>query len=391
VGWSSNERALVVEHLLLRPKFPGDALFPACAEGPCRTCGDQDPYSFRLTFVAPGWTTPFNTNLEMRGFADRTIRQETPSHLVVKACWVGNDGFIQNPCDSVIGELADLLIAKGRTAEDVRPSETEACGCALAIYKAFSSAFQNWYQDKTLTYFHADVLVERLSAELRDRSNPTEVTCAAVLNEALWTDILAIMVKYFAVIVERGWQFERFEDAWCKWLDANNVIDWTEERLQDRVEAILRENLNIQPDGRSPAEDELCKCAAVILLKYGMAFYEWMSANVKAGTALNDFPPFTPDPVSLCEGLSFKEGTDQRIATLLKDSYERYKNVSYRLWIVVNLLAGLRSTYPAATLHDCDEGSDENPVRLGKTALGQYPLRETLSPSDASGAGPANG
>ena len=391
LGWSSNERALVVEHLLLRPKFPGDALFPACTEGPCQTCGDQDPYSFRLTFVMPGWTTPFNTNLAMRGFADRTIRQETPSHLVVKICWVGNDGFIENPCDPVIGELADLLIAKGRTAQDARPSDTEACSCALAIYEAFSSAFQNWYEDKTLTYFHTDVLVERLLAEFRGRVNPADVPCGAVLKEALWAEILPIMVKYFTDIVQRGWQFERFEDAWCKWLDANADadIDWTEERLQDRVEAILGENLNIGPDERSPAEDELCKCAAGILLKYGMAFYEWMSANVKAGTALDAFPPFTPAPVSLCEGLSFKEGTDQRIATFLKDSYERYKNVSYRLWIVVNLLAGLRSTYPAATLHDCDDGSDENPVRLGMTTLGrQYPLRET---SDPSGAAPANG
>ncbi len=96
--WSSNERAIVVEHLLLRPKFPGDALYPACTDGACKTCGDEDPYSFRLTLVMPGWTAPFNTNLNMRDFAERTIRQETPSHLLAKICWVGNDGFIEDPC-----------------------------------------------------------------------------------------------------------------------------------------------------------------------------------------------------------------------------------------------------------------------------------------------------
>jgi len=389
-GWSSNERAVVVEHILLRPKFPGDALFPVCTDGPCNTCGDEDPYSFRLTFVMPGWTAPLNVNLEMRDFADRTIRQETPSHLLGKTCWVGNDGFVENPCDPVIGELADLLMTKGRTVQGAWPSEKEACSCALAIYNAFSSAFQNWYEDKTLTYFHADVVTVQLSAEFRERINPTEVICAAILNEALWADILAIMVKYFTEIVQRGWQFERFEDAWCKWLDANAVMDWTEQRLQDRVEAILLGNLSVGLGGRVPAKDELCKCAAAILMKYGVAFYEWMSTNVKAGTALQDFPPFTPDPVSLCEGLSFKAGTDQTIGALLKDRYERYKNVSYRLWIVVNLLAGLRSTYPGATLHDCDEGSDQNPVRLGKTALGNYPLRQTVSPSDSPGPAPSD-
>ena len=65
-GWSSNERAIVAEHLLLRPKFPGDALFPACSDGPCATCGDEDPYSFRLTLVMPGWSGPFSINMDMR-------------------------------------------------------------------------------------------------------------------------------------------------------------------------------------------------------------------------------------------------------------------------------------------------------------------------------------
>jgi len=72
------ERCIIVEHLLLRPKFPGDALYPACTDGPCMPCGEEDPYSFRLTFVMPAWIKPFYTSLEMRDFADRTIRQETP-------------------------------------------------------------------------------------------------------------------------------------------------------------------------------------------------------------------------------------------------------------------------------------------------------------------------
>lgn len=390
MGWSSNERAIVVEHILLRPKFPGDVLFPACTDGPCKTCGDEDLYSFRLTFVMPGWTMPFNTNLAMRDFADRTIRQETPSHLLGKICWVGNDGFIENPCDPVIDELAELLLSKGRTAGNTKPAEADACSCALAIYKAFSQVFRNWYEDKTLTYFHSDALAELLETEFRAKVNPAEVSCAAVLDEALWSDILVIMVKYFGQIALPGWQFERFEDAWCKWLDVNAGFDWTEERVQDRVEAMLRANVGADSGAKTPEKDELCKCAASIVTKYGMAFHRWMDANVKAGTAFEEFPPFTPDPITLCVGLTFKPGTDTSIAALLKDRYDAYKEVSYRLWIVVNLLADLRNTYPGATLHDCDEGSDQNPVRLGKTILGNYPLRQTLSPSDFSGPIPSD-
>src|SRR5665648_1303714 len=106
----------------------------------------------------PGWTAPFNINLDMRRFADRTIRYELPSHLLGKICWVGNDGFIENSFDPVITVLADLLMQKGITKDGIRPSEAEACACSLALYTAFSNAFSTWYEDKTLTFLHADAL-----------------------------------------------------------------------------------------------------------------------------------------------------------------------------------------------------------------------------------------
>ncbi|MDF2460012.1 MAG: hypothetical protein K0S79_2428, partial [Nitrospira sp.] len=170
----------------------------------------------------------------------------------------------------------------------------------------------------------------------------------------------------------------------------NAGFDWTQERVQDRVEAMLRANLNTDPGANAPGKDELCRCAAAIVTTYGMAFYEWMDANVKAGTAREDFPPFAPASITLCAGLSFKPGTETAISALLKDRYDAYTETSYRLWIVVNLLANLQSTYPGATLHDCDEGSDQNPVRLGKTALGNYPLRPTWPPSESPGPVPSD-
>lgn len=390
MGWSSNERAIVVEHLLLRPKFPGDALYPVCTVGACGTCGDEDPYSFRLTFVMPGWTAPFNTNLEMRNFADRTIRQEMPSHLLGKICWVGNDGFIENPCDPVISELAELLMLKGRNADGRQPAEPDACNCALAIYTAFSRQFAIWYADKTLDYFHSDALDEALKTDVLTKVLPSEIPCTAILDEAVWQGVQSIMAKYFHYIALNGWQFERFEAAWCKWLEVNAGFDWTEERVQERVEAILRSNIEPNARAKTLDTDELCKCAAAIVTKYGMDFHCWMDAKVKAGRALESFPPFTPDPIPLCAGLTFKPGTETTITALLTERYVAYQETSYRLRIVVNLLANLRNTYPGATLHDCDDGSDQNPVRLGKTALGNYPLRQTLSSSDSPGPAPSD-
>ena len=39
---------------------------------------------------------------------------------------------------------------------------------------------------------------------------------------------------------------------------------------------------------------------------------------------------------------------------------------------LIDILQRLKSVYPAATLHDCVEGEDENPVRLGSTVLGLF-------------------
>jgi hypothetical protein len=97
--------------------------------------------------------------------------------------------------------------------------------------------------------------------------------------------------------------------------------------------------------------------------------------------------------------LTFRAGTAARLEALLAERYGAYAEVSYRLRIVLRLLARLRNSYPGATLHDCDDGSDLNPVRLGSTALGNYPRRragpasspaapsrEALTPRVAAGA-----
>ena len=40
--------------------------------------------------------------------------------------------------------------------------------------------------------------------------------------------------------------------------------------------------------------------------------------------------------------------------------------------VLVNLVFHLHSEYPVATLHDCNESTNENPVVLGKTILGSF-------------------
>ncbi|USX24238.1 hypothetical protein NHH73_16555 [Oxalobacteraceae bacterium OTU3CINTB1] len=372
LSWSANYRGIVVEHLLLRPKFPGDALIAPCSDAGCTACDDADPYSFRLSFVMPGWTAPFNDNLDLRGFADRTIQQELPSHLLAKVCWVVNDGFIVNPCEPVVGDVAELLQAEGLTNDGKRSGGVAACACAEALYEGFSAIFNSWYADKTLWYWQPDALESALVNAFASKPEASDFACTTVLEEALFAKVKNLMLAHFKEVVLNGWQFERFENAWCAWLQANAPFDWTTERVQARVQAILAEGLEGPVEG---GEAALCRCAAGIVLPWGLAFDAWIEANMIAGRAPAEFTAFTPQPVQPCPGMTFKADTASRVEDLLRARYAAYTEVSYRLRIVLALLAKLRNTYPGATLHDCDDGSDLNPVRLGSTALGRQPRR----------------
>lgn len=93
------QKVLVIEHLLLRPRFwpsknipTGDPLLSICIGPNCQLCGDEDPYSFRITVVLSGEQTSglANQGIAFRRYAENAIRMETPAHIGVKICWVSN-------------------------------------------------------------------------------------------------------------------------------------------------------------------------------------------------------------------------------------------------------------------------------------------------------------
>jgi hypothetical protein len=48
---------------------------------------ENDPYSFRIAVVLPGWTERFS-DPNFRQFAERVIREETPAHIHARICWI---------------------------------------------------------------------------------------------------------------------------------------------------------------------------------------------------------------------------------------------------------------------------------------------------------------
>lgn len=358
-GAVAHARSVVVEHLLLRPKFPGDALYPACSDDGCHTCGDEDPYSFRLTFVVPGWTAPLSTDITMRRFAERTVQEQTPAHLLVKTCWVGNDGFVHDPCDPVVDRLAALL---GTRVEDPEA----ACTCAEEIYEAHATAFHTWLTTHALSTLPADAIVGDLLELFDQEVDLGGVACASLIDPALQDELRQLLAEHFTETARHGYQFERFHDAWCRWLEADSAIDWTQERLQETVV----EQLAGAVTGAPVSREVLCDCAATILARVGTEFMDWMETNLATGRPPSEFPPFLPPALPPCAGPTFDAGAMNDLRDLLTQRYRGYVEVSYRLHVLVRALADLRSTYPRATLHDCDAGSDVNPVRLGHSAIG---------------------
>jgi hypothetical protein len=306
----------------------------------------------------PGWTEPFSTNLTMRAYADRTIGEQTPSHLLGKTCWVGNDGYLTDPCDPMVEKVASDLVDAVGDADD-------ACACAAEVYAAYGDVFAAWLEAHPLVIDPPDVLAAALDAVFDAEVDLSAVACIAVIDATLRATVQARLVEHFVDIARHGYQFERFEEAWCAWADAEAAMDWTQERLQDTVTELLAAGATSSPD-----HEALCGCAAKVLAAFGSEFREWLGANIATGALPSDFTAFSPATPTLCPGIGFESGTAEALGALLGQRYATYTEVSYRLHLLLRLLGDLRNTYPRATLHDCDAGSDFNPVRLGQTALG---------------------
>jgi hypothetical protein len=77
----------LLEHLMLRPSKEGDALLGVCLDPQCDHCGEEDPYSFRVSIVLPFWLKRFK-NIAFRNFMETLFRAEAPAHILLKICWV---------------------------------------------------------------------------------------------------------------------------------------------------------------------------------------------------------------------------------------------------------------------------------------------------------------
>ena len=79
----------LIEHNLLVPLSVNEE-FLQLESGDDRSRLLDDPYSFRVTAVLPGWSE-LAGNLHYRRYVENIIREELPAHIFVKICWVSQD------------------------------------------------------------------------------------------------------------------------------------------------------------------------------------------------------------------------------------------------------------------------------------------------------------
>ena len=133
----SDEGLFVVEHILLRPKGPGEGFLPVCVAADCSDGEYADPYSFRISIVLPAWSERFS-DMDFRRFVEKTIRAETPAHILPRICWVNKE------------QMAEFENAY-REWLDHRASDEEEGGDALNKLIDILSSLKSVYPEAVLT------------------------------------------------------------------------------------------------------------------------------------------------------------------------------------------------------------------------------------------------
>lgn len=82
----------LIEHILLRPRNNQFVLAPVCLDPNCDFCGEQDPYSFKISVVLPYWPKHFRS-IAFRQYFENIIREELPAHTIVKVCWINDSSM----------------------------------------------------------------------------------------------------------------------------------------------------------------------------------------------------------------------------------------------------------------------------------------------------------
>ena len=137
----SDEGVFLVEHILLVPTpeegIAEEYYMPICIEDCSEDCCLPNPYSFKISVVLPGYTYRF-ADVDFRNFAEDVIRQEIPSHILGKICWIGyrKDHIVPTDNDLMDFErdFRKFLMDKTQSKQDALPDFIKSLTKLNSIY-----------------------------------------------------------------------------------------------------------------------------------------------------------------------------------------------------------------------------------------------------------------
>ncbi|ACF11305.1 hypothetical protein Cpar_0892 [Chlorobaculum parvum NCIB 8327] len=371
----SEEKIIIVEHLLLRPRFHGDALLEVCLDGSSATsCGRQDPYSFQLTVIMPGWHAPFDSNIDLRRSIERTIRQEIPAHLLGKICWIDNQEYPSSERNKFVELLTTYLRKKGKTAGNAMPTITSASNGAGLIHDAALPVVTAWLESGEYRLYQGGTVKTALRELLSEKLDPLSAIYGGVSNyDTIAEDVFEYLTDHFIDLVtdDRWHLHDRFTEVWNAWLTVPNEEHQAPERSNDFIEQVRKAMIGKIGPWLDPAET-----ARQAVGQFGELFSKALNQPGAKSESLDDPKKFVGSVFDTATGYeplnnrSLSDSEKQQLKELFIDFYAPRIEQSLLLRDVVSMLARLRSIYPSATLHDCKEGNDINPVRLDSTMLG---------------------
>lgn len=111
----TEEGMFIVEHMMLRPDVNlvtvnPETFLPICTDE-CKSCEPLDPYSYRVSIVLPGYTLRF-ANTDFRNYMEKVIKEELPSHVLAKICWIGHrKNEMDDPAENELLQLENTYKA----------------------------------------------------------------------------------------------------------------------------------------------------------------------------------------------------------------------------------------------------------------------------------------
>ncbi|GGF03410.1 hypothetical protein [Flavobacterium limi] len=137
----SDEGIFLVEHILLVPNpneiINADYYMPICADDCSGDCCIPNPYSFKISVVLPGYTYRF-ADVDFRNFAEDVIRQEIPSHILGKICWIGYRKDQITPKDNDLldfeEDFKNFLLDKTQNKQDALPEFIKSLSKLNSVY-----------------------------------------------------------------------------------------------------------------------------------------------------------------------------------------------------------------------------------------------------------------